>query len=313
MEKEKNIVKNIMYFISLPFIIIALIALIVCVIMYLINGFKETYVLVCGVIIGISLLISVTSYLILSPFSKRIDKENYSKVTSQNFDEYENTDNIAKIYPVIGFNELCQIQSDGLFFKGIKKLVKYSDVTISIYNRRFYGQIDNYFMIKIDTKKYKNFPNYVYLVYSKSLMYLFKSYNVCINDLDKLQSKKEKVKDEVLKTYRYPIKYLLIKIAITVALIVAGTLSILFSDSDYLGYVFYFPILIVWMNNSKSGKVCLTNHSLYLYQHFVKVEMEYREIIKIDVEDKKIKISSPFTFIEFYYDENMIEEIKKHL
>lgn len=303
--------KKIMYYIITPLMGIGLIALVVLLFIALVGDKSSSWPgwLIFGIIIGAAFILSLLIYLFMNPFVKKEERKVYEDSVSQDFSNISDNGQI-KIVPVLGYDEIIKIQKDGFYFGKLHKLIKYQDMTLSIHHKEFYGRIDNYIKIKVDHKKYKDFPNACFIDYSKVIMYQLLKYQVEVNNLENLQiNKKTKDKKKILEKYHYSYKGLIIKILLSIILITVGTCLLFFIENKVFGYLALMPAVLIWINNNKSGTLMLTDDSVILKRNFVTVEILYEEIININLNDKHMVISSPFNFIEFENNEELANKI----
>lgn len=311
-----NKLRKIMYSIGLPFICIGLILIIVIMFIAMFNFGSDWSLSNVSVLVWItiaSLAIGIIITLVMMPFVLKSEKKEYDNSISQDFENLDK-DKLPSLFPVIGFDEAVKIQKEGLYFIKLKKLVKYSDLKISIIHKEFYGQKSNFFKIMIDQKNNKNFPKYFYIDYLKEALYQFNNYNVWVDQLENLKLTKKDLKKDtsnILKVYHYPYKTLIIKLVISLVLIITGIVIIINKPNNILAYFLMMIAIIILTNNSKTGKLYLTEQGVKLKKNFMRIEIAYDEIININITEKNMTISSFFNFIEFEPIEEIAIEIQK--
>lgn len=313
-----NKLRKIMYWISLPFIVIGLIftVIIICKMLVTFNdGFTFDSISTLVIIGGIAFLIGGVVIGCLYPFVYKAEKKEYDEKTNLDFSNIDEL-KIVPSSPVIGFDEVVKVQKDGLLFMKVKKTIKYSDLKFSVIHKEFYGRKSNYFKIWVDTKKHKDFPKYFYLDYTKEMLYLFCKYNVEVSNLQELKFTKkdiQKDKSTVLQKYHYSYKGLIFKIIVSAVLVAGAVIIILKLENNYIAYFLMLFAILIWSSSKTVGVLLLTENGVILKKNFMRIEIPYDEVININIGEKRMTISSPFNFIEFEPIEEIASEIQKRV
>lgn len=315
-----NKLRKIMYWISLPFIVMGLIftVVIICKMLLTYNdGFTFDSISTLVIIGGIAFLIGGIAIGCLYPFVYKAEKQEYDDKTNLDFTNIDES-KVMISSPVIGFDEVVKVQKDGILFMKVKKTIKYSDLNVSVIHKEFYGKKSNYFKIWVDTKKHNDFPRYFYLDYTKEMLYLFNKYSVEVSNLQALKETKKDVKKDkspVLQKYHYSYKGLIFKIIISLVLVIAAVIIILKMENNYIAYFLMLFAILIWSSSKTVGVLLLTENGVILKKNFMRIEIPYDEIINININitDKRMIISSPFNFIEFEPIEEIANEIQKRV
>lgn len=311
MSKQRKILIYIMF----PFVTVGLIMILITAIFgFILEKFSENTSFLLALISVILIVLGVIIYFSFLPLVKKKEKINYAKEVSTDFSDIMPLD-FQKHYVLLGFEVIVKVQDKGLFFPQMKQLIPYSDMEIEIEHRDFYGHIENYFKIKINQKKYKKYPKSCYLMFNRNLLAVFKEYHVQLLGLEKLDPNYQtpKVTKKYLKKYTYPLRFLFIKIGVTLALITAVILlSINQVGGPYI-YLGILPICLIWMHTSRSGSLYIYDDMVMLKRNMIKTYIKYEDILNVDIKDKHLYVVSTLDYLQFDANPEIVEEIKKYL